>query len=649
MFKKKEKTGEEQVAVKETKSKSKKPVKKSFIFGGIALAVVVVVVLVFVLRGGDDYLSITNKLLSQNTGSFRYVFDIRTDKATGDEPTEDASSLASLENIEASTDVDKILEEYKESEKKFVDWGNKEGVEVVDWKYPKYKIILEGNVVSVNPLELNITMSLATNYFNDKLTEIIVKDDKTYVNIEQLRYWLINSKDSNLIELGTSLPESAKYVTYKGDKFNLYSTFAEDNEVNASRETNIMKLYQRVITTLSTVQGNLSIDSKCLSTDSDIHKLNITGDNSVALLNSVRGIVQNVGGTYKASVENQYSNNLLTEDQYKQAKKETDNVVSAFSKLNTFVSSADLSSLNLQVSGNAREYIGGKGSTIYESSLAFQFTTNDTDYSVAIQLQKDMQAGEVKEPTQSTVDISSFEDSDFVEKYLLKVLNHLNISGVDLSKKLTVTPSTIKENAINDFVALVNKVNGEKEGFTELSASSVYDFIDGYRDFEISDKTSDLDNTNKTLVDDFLTEFGDLLPKEEETQDTDAGLKDVSRFPSLVAENKKFRIYADFDNDTSNTRCIQVKCYILNNSSKELKLKTSDFTLRSIQSSKYPANYESLLKEYDNEFNMKKAPKTITIPANGYIETPLYFVLSNGIEYMDLWYGEENLGVVIAR
>lgn len=641
MFKK---TGKEQVVAKETKSKSKK-----LIFGGIALAVVVIVVLVFVLRGGDNYLSVTNKLLSENTGSFRYVFDIRTDKSTGDTPSEDVASLASLEKIEASTDVDKILEEYKKSEKKFVDWGNKEGVEVVDWKYPKYKIILEGNVVSVKPLELNITMSLATNYFNDKLTEIIVKNDKTYVNIEQLRYWLINSKDSNLIELGTSLPESAKYVTYEGDKFNLYSTFAEDNEVSASRETNIVKLYQRLITTLSTVQDGLSIDGNCLSNDSDIYKLNITGTNSVKFLNNLRGIVQNVGGTYKTSIENQHSNKLLTEDQYKQAKKETDNVVSAFSKLNTFISSVDLSSLNLQVSGNAREYTGGKGSTIYESSLAFQFTANDTDYSVAIQLQKDMQAGEVKEPTQSTADISSFEDSDFTEKYLLEVLNHLNITGVDLSKKLTVTPSTIKEKAIKDFVALVNKVNDGKEGFTEVSTSSIYDFIDGYRDFEISDKTSDLDSVNKTLVDDFLTEFGDLLPKAKEVKDTDAGLKDTTRFPSLVAENNKFRIYADFDNKTSNTRCIQVKCYILNNSSKELKLKTSDFTLRSIQSSKYPANYEALLKEYDNEFDMKKAPKTITIPANGYVETPLYFVLSNGIEYMDLWYGEKNLGVVIAR
>lgn len=641
MFKK---TGKEQVVAKETKSKSKK-----LIFGGIALAVVVIVVLVFVLRGGDNYLSVTNKLLSENTGSFRYVFDIRTDKSTGDTPSEDIASLASLEKIEASTDVDKILEEYKKSEKKFVDWGNKEGVEVVDWKYPKYKIILEGNVVSVKPLELNITMSLATNYFNDKLTEIIVKNGKTYVNIEQLRYWLINSKDSNLIELGTSLPESAKYVTYEGDKFNLYSTFAEDNEVSASREANIVKLYQRLIATLSTVQDGLSIDGNCLSNDSDIYKLNITGTNSVKLLNSLRGIVQNVGGTYKTSIENQHSNKLLTEDQYKQAKKETDNVVSAFSKLNTFISSVDLSSLNLQVSGNAREYTGGKGSTIYESSLAFQFTANDTDYSVAIQLQKDMQAGEVKEPTQSTADISSFEDSDFTEKYLLEVLNHLNITGVDLSKKLTVTPSTIKEKAIKDFVALVNKVNDGKEGFTEVSTSSVYDFIDGYRDFEISDKTSDLDSVNKTLVDDFLTEFGDLLPKAKEVKDTDAGLKDTTRFPSLVAENNKFRIYADFDNKTSNTRCIQVKCYILNNSSKELKLKTSDFTLRSIQSSKYPANYEALLKEYDNEFDMKKAPKTITIPANGYVETPLYFVLSNGIEYMDLWYGEKNLGVVIAR
>lgn len=646
MLKKKDKNVEDQTPV----NSSPKGKKKGLLIGGIAVAVLIVIsVVVNLLIDDTNYFTVTDNLLSQSKGSFRYVFDIRTDEHTDNKSTDSTSSLASLENIEANMDTDKILEEYQQNKKEFVDWGNKEGVEVVNWQYPKYKIIVEGNVRSTDPLEMNVSISLATNYFNDALTDIVVKDGKTYVNIEQLRYWLINSKDGNLIELGMSLPESAKYVTYEGDAFNLYSTFAEASEVDMSRESSISTLYKRFLITEKTLLSKLNVSDNCLSKSDDIYKLNVTGEDSVLLLRSIKNIVLGVGDTYSSVISNQYKNNTLTDEQYAQAKRETDNVVSAFSDLSMFLGTADLSDLNLQVSGNARTYVGGKGSNIYESSLAFQFTANNTDYSVAIQLHKDSVAEEVKIPSQSTADISTFKDTDFVEKYLLAVFEYLNVSGVDLSNQLELTPLAIKTDALSSFVDLVNQVNNGKEGFTAITVGNVYDFIDGYRDYKVTEDSSDLDTVNSTLVSDFLAEFEDLLPDEVEEEDTDAALKDESRFPSLIADTDNFRIYADFDKDTSNTRCVQVKCYILNKSSEELVLNASDFTLRTIQSSKYPANYQSLLREYDNNFDMSKAPESITIPANGYVEVPLYFILSSGLEYMDLWYGETNLGVVIAR
>ena len=623
--------------------------KKIFIALGVVAVIVIVLVAFTKLFKGDDYFSITNNLLSQRKGSFRYVFDIRTDKHSDEEKKDTASSLASLENMEANMDVDKVLEEYKENKKSFVDWGNKEGIEVVDWKYPKYKVIVEGNVKSTEPLEMSLSLSLATNYFNDKLTDIVVKDNKTYVNIEQLRYWLINSKDSSLAELGNSLPESSKYVVYKGDEFNLYSTFAEQSEVNVSRESDLSVIYDRFLIFEQTLLAKLDVPSSCLDKSDDIYKLNVTGDDSLALLQSVKNTVLGVGDTYNSVITNQYNNKALTKKQYSQAKKESDNVVSAFSDLSSFLGTTDLSKLGLQVSGNARTYTGGKGSSIYESSLALQFTANDTDYSVSVQLHKDANTDDVKLPKQSTVGISKFDDKDFVEKYLIKVFEYLNVSGVDLQKQLEVTPDSMKSQMLDSFIDLVNDANADNEDFVDLTPSTVDTFIDGYRNYKITDKSSDYDVVNSTLVSDFLDEFKDFIPKEKKSEDTDEGMKDESRFPSLVADSDNFRIYADVDKDSSNIKCVQVKCYILNKSSEELVLNLGDFSLRTMQSSKYPANYESTLKEYDNSFDMDKAPQSVSIPANSYAEVPLYFVVSNGLEYMDLWCGEQNLGVLISR
>lgn len=649
MFKEKDK----EVKEDEVKNTSKKPFNKKsikWIACGILGVLIVGVVAVNMLKDSNNFVTMTDSLLSQQTGSFRYVFDIRTDEHS-DSTSSDSSvvDIADLENIEADMDVDKVLKDYKQSQKEFTNWGNKLGIEVTDWEYPKYKVLVEGNVKSVEPLEMSVKISLATNYFNDSLTDIIVKDNKTYVNVEQLRYWLTNSKDENLIGLGKSLPESSKYVTYNGNAFNLYSTFAEDSEIDLSRDSNLVNLYKKFLVTEKSLSRMIAIDDGCFSKEGGIYKVNVIGDSSVNLLSSVKSFVLNLGSNYKSIIKNQHNNGTLTDEQYKQSLRETDNIVSAFSDLSLFLNTTDLSSLGLQLSGNAKQYTSGKGSSILESSLALQFTASNTDYNISIQLHKDSQSENVTLPKQSSADISAFTDKDFVEKYLVEVLSYLNVTGVDLEKKLETTPTSIKESALADFVKLVNEVNKGKEGFTSINTGNIINFIDCYRSYTVTDKTSDLDKVNSTLVSDFLTEFDVLIPEDKKTDDTLSSTKDYSRFPSLISETDDFRVYADFDRDMSNTRCAQVKLYILNKTGKELTINTSDFTLRTMQSSKYPANYKSLLKEYDNQFDMTKAPETLTISADGYIETPLYFILSNGLEYMDLWYGETNLGVVIAR
>lgn len=629
---------------------------KQYLWVKIVAVIVLVLLITVVIKmcgksSDNTYLTVTDKLISQPVGSFRYVLDVRTNKHTdkSKEQSDDVSDIADLEKIEANVDVDKVLEEYQQADKEFVSWSNKEGVEVVNWDYPKYKIILEGNVKSVAPLEMNMSLSLATNYFNDALTDIVVKDGKTYVNIEQLRYWLLSSKDESLIHLGESLPESAKYVEYEGDAFNLYSTFAENSEIDLTRESDLVNMFKRFLIVMKTTVPRLSISSDCLTNDSGIYKLNITGDNSVSLLKSIKSMSLGVGDYYKGLIATQYKNKLLTEEQYKQAQKQVDNVSSAFTNFNTKLGVLDLSKLDLRVSGNARTYTGGKGADVYESSLAFQFSTESTDYSIALQLSKSSSVSDVKVPSESTTSIDSFNDKDFVEKSLLQVFNYLNITGIDLEKQLEITPTSLKSDLVKGFVKLVNEVNSDDEDFRNITESTLSDYIDTYRNFEVKDGSSELDILNATLVSDFLKEFEVFIPSEKSQSPENSGVLDDSRFSSVVYENDDFRIYADFDKASSNTRCVQVKCYILNKTNKKLKLNTSDFTLQTMLSSKYPANYESLLEEYDNEFDMSKAPSIIEVDANGYTETSLYFVIANGLEYMDMWYQGEKLGVVVNR
>lgn len=626
--------------------KSKK-VKRVAIIGVVILLAIILFNLL--KKDNTSYLTLTDNLLSQTTGNFRYVIDVRTSKHSDSSKTS-TSDLASLEKIEADFDTDKVLEEFKKEENKFVDWGNAQGVELIDWRYPEYKIILEGNIVSKDPLEMNLNVSLATNYISDTLTSMIVKGGKVYINIEQLRSWLIHSKDANFIELGKAIPEGDVYICYEENEFNLYSLFAEASEVDVSRESNIINLINRFIIAEKTVIPKLQVNDNCLSsTDEGIYKINISGADSVDFLKSFKSVSLNIGDVYKAIISNCKKNKCLTEEQYKQALNETDNVVSAFKDFNIMLSTIDLSKLDFKLSGNARNYTGGKGYTTYESSLAFQFTNNNIDYAIAIQMYKSANIEKFEEPTESTIEIEKFKDKDFIQNYIVELFGYLNITSIPMGNQLDITPESIREDVISSFIKLVNTVNSDDESFIQLNKNTVYDFIDGYRDFYITDDTSKKDSLNATLVKDFLAEFKYFLPNDEFVENPNENLEDTSRFPNLIYSCDKFNLYGNLNKDASNNRCLLVDCYILNTSGTELVINTEDFSLQTMQSSKFPANYRDLLLEYDNNFDFGCLSDSITLGRNQYEKVPLYFIIPNGLEYMDLWYGDEKLGVIVSR
>lgn len=629
----------------------KKKSKFKYLVIGVA-GVVIVGAVAIGIKGGNttNFLDVTNTLLTQTTGKYRYVLDVRTSQSKGATSSTKEETQEELEELEASTDVDEIVKKYQDKKKDFVNWEGKNGVEDSDWKFPKYKIVFEGNVKSVEPLEMNMDISLVTNSFNDKLTQIVVKKDKTYIDMEQLRYWLMNSKSSVLVKLGQTVPDGTKWVKYKGDAFNLRSTFAEDSEADASRESNLIKLYGRLVNVIQVAERGISIDKSCFSSESNTYKLNLAGNNATKALEGVKYVVDNIGEVHHSAIKQDLSNKLLTKEQYAQADNETDNIVSAFKGVSSYLASADLDGMGLQATGTARVYKDDSNAKVYESKLSTQFTANNVDYNVAVELYKALKVDKIEEPTQSVINASDNvtlgNDKDFIYDYFVVILDYLNISGVDVTKHLALTVDNVKTDAYKSFVKIINDKNKSDSNFSPITVQTLPDYIKKYRTLEVTQSTSKQDKANKELVLEFLDKFKDIIPSETSEQDTDAVLKDADRFPLILFENKQYKVFVNFDSKNSDAKLLKYDCTFINKTNKPITFKTHDFCLKNTRNSKYPANDLSLITEHDNGFKKSNLVENINLPSKGYATGSLYFVLP-ALEPMDLYNGSIKFGKVI--
>ena len=87
-----------------------------------------------------------------------------------------------------------------------------------------------------------------------------------------------------------------------------------------------------------------------------------------------------------------------------------------------------------------------------------------------------------------------------------------------------------------------------------------------------------------------------------------------------------------------------------NNTDTDVTFDTTAFQVKTLLGSVYPANNQTLLggfdatwyDKYDDKVDVKK-----TVSANSSDDTTLYFVISDDNGYMDIWYNDSNLGVLV--
>ena len=630
--------------VKEFLGKSKK--RKYIIIAGVGILVVATGVMIAIPKK-ENYFEITKDLLSEQTGNFRYVLDVRTsERGNRNNTLLENGNLGSNTSENIVADVDKVLEEYQNSGKDFTGWTNKEGIEVVSWEYPNYKVVLSGSVESIDPLTMAMDISIATDYVSEKLTDIIVKDGVTYVNVAQLREWLLNSKDTTLVTLGRSITDNITYVEYdEKSPLELKSYFAEEDEVDSTRESDLVNVYNKFLVAYQVITSKLNINKSCMPVKDGIAGLQVSGDNAVALLKSIKNMVQGVGDLHKGIASNQYKNGLLTEEGYNQKKKETDNIITAFQELDKQINTVDLSECNLVVSGNARKYVSARQNNVMESNVAFQFDTEDKTYAVSLQMSKDDGKTKVEVPNATSTEVAELQNKDTVIDTFMNIIEYLNITSIDMRKQLETTPESIKDDLYKVFMEYINEENKGKEGYVPLTWGTVGDFIEKYRVFEETEDSSTLDKENKKLVQELLGVVSNLEVenREDEIVTTKESIKDV------FVEEGTFTLYGKYDKGNSDSKLLKYNCYIMNTTDLPLTLDLVDFTVRTPDGNMYPANYEVTLKDYKSDFDMEQVVRNQIIYENRYEEVELYFAIPNGVETFDLYYKDTNLGNIVEK
>lgn len=642
-------------------SKQKKPKKK---LGkgakiGIAVGTVALVggLIAFnVLKDDTNFYSIAKKVVNTDVGTFRFVVDVRT-APHGEEKIElSEKDVEELENsdetLEEDTKEEGNISDQKETEHEGKTWdelvnnkGNvsdtwssSSGASYSTWEYPNYQLVVEGTTMKNKPLTSVFDVSLVTENINDTLTTVTIVEDNMYVDLEQMKNYLLNSQDSYFIALADDLPENAKNLVVPLDKVKVPMPFSEDSE--KVYETNLLNAYHRFSTAFSycidAIENN--VGGKGLSKQDDKYSISLDGNNANKLVNAMKGFVLNRSNMYDNIVNAEAGKGYLNEDQVKQLSKGKDNFLAGTDKFYRDAVTTNLKDANLVVKGTARKYKGGTGIDNFEATVQSSFTVGKIDYVVALSGSRTGQPRDIKVPDGSETD---FAQKDFYT-LVSDIVEHLDITSMDLGKKLAVSPDTIKADLIDDFVRLVNTTDSTSTKITSKTASA---FINKYKDFEETSETTSDDVINAQLVSDFLDMLQSVLPEGYETGKGDEAIEQFREVSSELEDGVK--LTANFNSEEANTKLGVIDITIENTTKDDVDVNLEDFSLQTMLSSKYPCNNYTTLRDYDNKFDKEKLESEITVKAGEEVSKKLYVILNNGMEYMELFYGDDKMGELI--
>ena len=626
----------------------------------IPCGVVLVVILGLVakaLLGGEkmNYYDTMASLFTNELGTFNYTIDVRTGEKGSlitDKQSSTASvdELSSVENADTSTteatEETNIAAQEPETEKKenkneFQDWNKYAEVKTGNWQYPNYKIVISGCTTSLEPLTTDFTINLVTANYNDKFTEVVCIDKKYYFDVESMYNWLKNSGDSYLISLTDKMPNGSKWLVVPESEFKIPSRYAEEGEKDLSCCTSLKTMYERFLIALTSTKSTLSssLGSTGMTSNKDTVSINLAGSDASTILSVFKGITTQSGDWYDSLVNTGVDNKLYTKDEHKQAVREKDNVMEALSDLATYLNIADLSSQKLAVQGSARTYTNGKNNATIEGSLNVNYSTDTTDYIIQFSGLRSGDSDDIKLPQGSQTEVN---DESYLGSFN-SLVDYLNITPVKTSVQLEINPTTISDEVLEKFIKLVNDTGTAGEWITK---DNVFKFIEKYASFKETDETTKNDKANAKLVSDLADTMNKIVGGVVVTKEVKAE-EAVEQHPEISTQATGVTTNIKYDASKSDSQIAVFHVEAINKGDAPATVDTTNFSLRTLLNSVYPSNNETLVRNYDSTFDMSKLVKSVELPAKGWTEFDLYFVISDDTGHMDMYFGDTNLGSAI--
>lgn len=631
--------------------------KKVMVPCGVAIGAILALVVSTMLGGGGkmNYYDTMASLFTNELGSFTYTIDVRTGEK-GSLITEKTSSttsvdeLSSVENADTatteSTEKQDIAKQETESTEKankneFQDWNKYADVKTGNWQYPNYKIVISGCTTSLEPLTTDFTVNLVTANYNDKFTEVVCIDGNYYFDVESMYNWLKSSGDSYLISLTDKMPNGSKWLVIPESEFKIPSRYAEDGEKDLSYCTSLKTMYERFLVALTSTKSTLSnnLGSTGMSSNKDTVNINLVGSDATNILKAFKGIATQSGDWYDSLLTTGVDKKLYTEDEYKQAVREKDNVMEALSDLATYLNITDLSSQNLAVQGSARSYTNGKNNATIEGSLAVNYSTDTTDYIIQFSGLRSGDVDDIKLPQGSQTKVI---DDSYLGSFN-SLVDYLNITPIKTSVQLEINPTTISDGVIEKFIDLVNDTGTAGEWITK---DNVYKFIEKYASFKETSETTNEDKVNAKLVSDLADAMNKIVGGVVITKEVQAEEK-VEQYPEVNTQDTGVYTKIKYDSEKSDSQVAVFHVEAINKGDETVTVDTTNFSLRTLLNSVYPSNNETLIHNYDNTFDMSKLVKSVELPSKGWAEFDLYFVISDDTGHMDMYFGDTNLGSAI--
>lgn len=586
----------------------------------IGLGVIVVgCICYFIFRPKETYFDDVNKVTSATLGTYQYVLDVRTSEhkdvkvKASDVTKSDLSNLKSAEDTE-STEQETDIAKQKESEggkhnRSISDsWTNKDNILATDWKYPNYKLVIDEQTTSLKPYTCYYKVSLVTEYFNDVLTEVYCIDGNYYINIEQLRYWLRQSKDSYFLDLGNNLPDGSKWLVIPQKEFNYASRYAESNEKSGT--SSIYRIDRKVNAIISIIfnQVNAYSDKGSLSSQGTTKYFSLKNPDNV--VKGIKTMVENSGNTYSdylSSVKD-------CVDDMEQAENERDNVIAAFSNLVLDFNNIKAKDVNLDMQGMTRNYNDSEGNPVTEVVMNTAFTSGVTDFRINFFMSHSDALPDIKIPLGSTISIKDYANPELISDTINSIIDYLNFTDIKTEVQLDMTPENAQKQLDEKVVDMINET-----GLVYATKHNLPEIIKNYTKYDKNDKLKEIiEFYNKESV--------------EETKTIENIVSSRSTSLSGTLENSLTYTVAINNTETND------KLFVLDLNVSGGNVKTNDFNLISSDGNIYPCNNTDVLLSYNENFDTFDAVDETNAHAR------LYFVIDKTNTNISLQYKDKILG-----